>query len=243
MIAALTIVSELGQMSAEVALEIIHRVLNDLSISLEGFRLYGKPISLAQVPKSLKAAKRTAFLLESPGWMFHRNTIRQYSMDVFSIKTNLESLRPDNWVNELSTELPITHAWVSDGEYDHWQNAEDPLQYRGTGRTFEHLPMRSNGLPPPLEQMVIDISNNPGRRLLHVGYIEAVGSPMWFGSRFWELTGADKNLVLAESWVNGRELSGGLVRIEPSREPFSSIDSAAMQEQLRNLLYTGKTST
>ena len=50
-------------------------------------------------------------------------------------------------------------------EYDYWQNAEDLLLYRVAGRAVEGLRLVSNNLPAPLEQKVVDISANPGRRV------------------------------------------------------------------------------
>jgi hypothetical protein len=70
-----------------------------------------------------------------------------------------------------------------------WQNAEDLLQYPSVGRSWQHLPMKSNGLPPPREQSIIDILDNPGRWSLHVGFIEAIGAVMWSGERFWQVRG------------------------------------------------------
>lgn len=40
-------------------------------------------------------------------------------------------------------------AWVSDVEYDFWQNATDPLEYECVGRPLSGLPMKSNGCLPP----------------------------------------------------------------------------------------------
>lgn len=130
-------------------------------------------------------------------------------------------------------------ARLFDEEYDFWQNAADPLQYETRGRSYEGLPMRSNGLPPPLEQMVIDTSRNPGRRVLRRGFIEAVGCPMWLGEAFWSITGANRNTICSQRWMRCETLRGGVVRLRPADAPFTTAEGKAgkLQEQLRRLIY------
>lgn len=92
----------------------------------------------------------------------------------------------DDWVNPLLKMPELVLAWVADTSYEYWQNASDILQFESARRPHVHLPKISNGLPFPLEQLVIDTSLNPGRRILKNGYIEVVGSPMWLSARFVE---------------------------------------------------------
>lgn len=130
-------------------------------------------------------------------------------------------------------------ARLFDEEYDFWQNAEDPLEYRTEGRSYEGLPMRSNGLPPPLEQMVIDTSRNPGRRVLRRGFIEAVGCPMWLGQDFWSITGGSRDTVCAQGWLHCETLPNGVARIKAAQAPFSTAEGeqGEIQERLRRTLY------
>ena len=97
----------------------------------------------------------------------------------------------DSWVSPFLDELGFVQAWVSDVEYDHGQNASDPIEYTAVGRDYSHLPLKSNGLPFPLEQQVIDTSANPGRWTMRIGYIEAIGSTMWLGKNFWNAVGKE----------------------------------------------------
>lgn len=242
MIAELNIVSDFEQLPAEKCLEVICRGLRKRGIPHKDFTLYGESIDLAQASKVLGATKDATFLLEGKGWQFHRTAVRHHRIDTFAIKADLDVLDAEMWMSELSVAAPITQAWVVNAEYDYWQNAEDPLQYSSKGKAYEHLPKCSNGLPPPLEQTIVDISSNPGRRVLRMGHIEAVGSPMWFGLGFWRLTGIDNRRLLAERWTNCTEATGGLLRIQPSKEPFSSSEggSATMQVRLRSVLYPEK---
>ena len=98
--------------------------------------------------------------------------------------------------------------------------------------------MVSNGLPFPLEQQIIDISNNPGRWELKQGYIESVGSTMWLGEQFWNKTGADKATVLSADWLKTEEIDG-VIKVKIADIPFDTADgrSGELQNKLRLLLY------
>ena len=240
--AELNIISGLEHLPAEKYLGIIRRVLIERGILLSGFMLYGKPIDLIGGSEAFKATERKAFLLEGERWQFHRACLQYYTMDIFRIQADWGLLDAERWITEVAAEVPITQAWVVNTEYDYWQNAEDPLEYISRGISIERLPKRSNGLPLPLEQTVIDISKNPGRRILRKGYVEAVGSPMWFGPGFWRLAGENRRRLIAEQWTKCTEDKNGLLRIQPSETPFSSSsdDSVGIQLRLRNLLFQNR---
>lgn len=120
------------------------------------------------------------------------------------------------WVRPLSELREFRASRVYDDEYEFWQNAADPIQYKGSGRSYAGLPMKSNGLPYSVEQMVIDTSANPGRRIFRQGYVEAIGAIMWLGEQFWSLTGARKQDVLAEVCLTCEELPNGVLRVQGS---------------------------
>lgn len=130
-------------------------------------------------------------------------------------------------------------AWVSDVEYDFWQNATDPLEYECVGRPLSGLPMKSNGLPPPLDQMEIDTSGNPGRNVLRQGYIEAIGSTMWLGNLFWERVGVDRfaSISLLESQEFKVYECGRFLKVVTSDKVFSDDSTLEKQRALRQILF------
>lgn len=129
-------------------------------------------------------------------------------------------------------------AWVSDVEYDYWQNILWPSTYQLAGREYLHLPMKSNGLPSPLEEQIIDVSGNPGRWIFHDGYIESIGSCMWLGEHFWNYVGQDKKQKLfAESWIRTEVLESGVVKLIAADECFMDESTADKQDRLRGALY------
>ncbi|MDR6236880.1 hypothetical protein [Pseudomonas oryzihabitans] len=133
----------------------------------------------------------------------------------------------------------FVHAWVYDVEYDFWQNATDPLEYEAVGRSFSSFPMKDNGLPPPLGQMEIDISNNPGRNVFRQGYIEAIGSTMWLGDLFWGRVGVDRAVVipLLESFGFKVLKYGDLLKVVASEKVFSDNSTLEKQYALRRILF------
>jgi len=143
------------------------------------------------------------------------------------------------WAEPFTRSEKFRCARLYDHEYEYWQNAHDPLQYTAVGRSYAGLPMKSNGLPFPLEQQIIDTSQNPGRRVLRDGYVEAVGSVMWLGEPFWSLTGASKQAVLATDWLQCEPLPDGVLRVQAADAPFTTAEGAFgdLQDKLRSLLF------
>lgn len=132
----------------------------------------------------------------------------------------------------------FVHAWVYDIEYSYWQNARDPLEYEGAGRSVANLPKRSNGLPAPLNQLEIDISKNPGRIELKIGFVEAVGRLMWLADRFWGKVGTDKVQSCGMLRQQGFDVgeSNGIVQVNAG-ERFLDATSDERQQTLRRVLF------
>lgn len=144
-----------------------------------------------------------------------------------------------SWIEPFAHSEAFRGGRLYDHEYDYWQNAHDLLQYKSVGRSYAGLPMKSNGLPYPLEQQIIDTSRNPGRRILRQGYVEAVGAVMWLGEQFWPLTGANKQEVLAADWLKCEERPRGVLRVQAADTPFTTAEGASgdLQDRLRSLLF------
>ncbi|MBA0360006.1 hypothetical protein D7Y44_21530 [Stenotrophomonas maltophilia] len=133
----------------------------------------------------------------------------------------------------------MIQAWVADVDYDYWQNATDPLQYESAGRTLSGLSLKSNGLPPPLDQVEIDTSMNLGRKVFRQGYMEAVGNIMWLGETFWEKSGTSRCLslfMLQEAGMEVYEL-GGVDKVVASDDVFRDESTSKTQSLLRAALF------
>jgi len=145
----------------------------------------------------------------------------------------------DSWVRPFLAPNGFVQAWLYDRDYGLWQNAEELSVYEAHGRNYAGLPMRSNGLPPPLEDMVIDTSGNPGRRRLREGYVEAVGAVMWIGSGLLDKLNLKADDLLSQDWLRATEESDSVVRVQVSNLPFTSAEGtqADLQMALRSLLF------
>jgi len=141
------------------------------------------------------------------------------------------------WVAVLTSISGFVQGWVVDVDYNHWQNAFDPLQYKAKGRSLKGLSMKSNGLPPPLEKQIVDTSQNPGRRTLRKGYVEAIGGNMWLSDRFWELTGKDKAVLDSCTAFEIVAAGEGVRHIKASTDVFDETSDVAEQNRMRELLY------
>jgi len=236
----LTIVFKHGTLDPGFALTGIQEELQERQTPSSGFELYGEQVDLTQVSRRLKAGGRRSFNLIGRGFVFHLGSVRNFQLDFLAIKSIQEDFASwDKWACRFVRESNFTMAWLADAEYEFWQNAEDPLQYTSRGKAHADLPKKSNNLTPPLEQTVIDISLNPGRRLLRNGYYEIVGAVMWLGERFWKFSGAEKSKVEETDWLQVSTCSSTTLRVQASPKCFTSetASDGDLQRKLRQILF------
>ncbi|VVE72784.1 hypothetical protein PCA31118_04313 [Pandoraea captiosa] len=144
----------------------------------------------------------------------------------------------DDWINPFVFEEGFVQGWVSDVEYNRWQNATDPFEYQLAGRDCSHLPRKSNGLPPPVAKEIVDISVNPGRWVLRDGYVEAVAPKMWLSELFWRRVGLEKKNRFQQEYSESiKALVGGILKLVLQDIDFDSEVTAEEQVRLRSALY------
>jgi hypothetical protein len=179
------------------------------------------------------------FRVEFKNGSIHFNYIAHYSIyRVYIVDIVDDEIDAVQWLTPFIQNELLMAARLYDREYDYWQNATDFLQYISRGKAYEHLPKKSNGLPFPLTQEVIDISDNPGRTVLKHGYIEFIGSIMWFGENFWSVSGIDKPPLINHheyktSYINS------ILQVVFDDKVFTVADevSIVIQNEIRNILY------
>ncbi len=239
MMQELILVFEASTLSALRTWKAIASVLNQHHLLPTELKIYDETVLAKRVTGFLEKRGKDNFLIEGCGFTIHQSTAARYAQSFVRIADSLgERIAWSEWCIALDKVGHLVMAWVVHSDYDFWQNAEDPLIYESRGRSYSNLPMRSNGLPPPLEQQVIDISKNPGRRIPRRGYVEAVGSRMWLTDRFWALTSASKSQMLKADWIAIREFDG-VSELCVSSEPFHSDhgEDRVLQDRLRHLLF------
>lgn len=202
----------------------------------KSYRLAGHETVAEELHQALGNDVGGYFNIEGDLYAFDLTIVTTFAHDAIRISAK-QGTDWDGWVDALKSAGEFVQAYVVDVEFDYWQNATDPLQYTGKNMPYEHLPMISNGLPPPLNRSVIDTSSNPGRRVLRKGYIEAVGSPMWLSDKFFDLTGADSNLLLSDENIIV-ERKGGIVKIEFADGTPAKASRALALLKLRRELFS-----
>jgi len=238
--ARLKIIFKHGSLGVEVALQRIQAVLTSHDVPLTDYTLHDQSVTLPSVSSRLKRSKRKTFKLFGQGFEFLLGSVGNYHLDFLHIKSESEPSIPwDDWITQFLNDPNFVMAWVVDFEYDYWQNAEDPLQYTAVGKSYAHLRMKSNGLPYPVEQQIIDTSANPGRWCFRDGYIEAIGALMWLGAPFWSFTGADRRLVTDAPWLLVSYPAPSVMKIQSSEHLFMTSEggSGELQANLRCLLF------
>ncbi|GAB5444017.1 MAG: hypothetical protein Fues2KO_43660 [Fuerstiella sp.] len=144
----------------------------------------------------------------------------------------------DRWVSIFESHESFSHGWAFDWDFYRRQNQNDPKLYAILHGDPSGLPLVNNGLPAPLNRMVIDTSNNPGRRIVRKGYVEAVGSTMWFSEKLLRRLKLSPDELLSQPWLNA-EQQGNVIRIQVQEQPFTSAEGIAgeLQDRLREFLF------
>ena len=215
----------------------IAEVLDRRGLLDEMFKFDDKPVPGRRIGEMLVKRSSEHFGITGVGYEFDC-----VSWQIF-IRKDSEGDAPcwDEWAATLSGIDLFVSGYLADREYEKWQNETDPRMYRLHSRAYEHLPMRSNGMPRPLERTIIDTSGNPGRRILRrqEGYVEAIGAVMWLGSRFSERTGADLGALKSADWCRVTEFAPGVLRVQVQEACFTSAEEreAELQNRLRAALF------
>jgi hypothetical protein len=226
--------------TADAAWELLRASHPSLLSESKQIDLYGDMHLVSDMPEAIKRKGKPHFRAEFSEGELDYAPVENPRLNQLFIKGCITDVDDAwTWVRPIATCKQFRSARVFDQDYEFWQNAEDPIQYEGSGRSYAGLPMKSNGLPYPLEQRILDISKNPGRRVFRQGYVEAVGAVMWLGEQFWPLTGASRQEVLAADWLQCEQLPHGVLRVQAANAPFTTAEGASgvLQDRLRALLF------
>jgi hypothetical protein len=232
----LEIILDVNALTDAGALQIVVDVMKKLGLPDE-FEFDGKRVGRDEFLSQVERAKRWSFQIRSGGLAFRFGKVSAWGHCFVNIAEDEAGAAKnwDEWLAPFAQSAGFIQARVSDVDFDLWQNAEDPIQYEAVGRDFRALPMVSNGLPPPLTKEVIDISRNPGRRILRDGYVEAVGLRMWLGRLFRERAGNPSAEKLTAAGWTVTESHDGIAHLETAE--FREGRSVTRQTELRSVLY------
>ena len=203
--------------------------------STDSLRFDGRRKPLERIRKEV--VRRRSFVLESDTYEASFSCFSAYEFGYLTV-VGAPFAHLIRCAERVAGVSPIVSVRWYDATYDYWQNAEDPLLYSAAGRSTDGLPKRPNELPPPLDQVVVDTTRNPGRMILRDGYVEAIGHKMWFGPEFFRRVPGSSHRALHEApMISVVDVPGGLVEVIASDEPFRDETSASIQDALRRLLF------
>ena len=201
--------------------------------------LYGECMPISSIGRRIKARK--SFNVKTQALEIHCAELPDYDL----VSLQVEISEPDagwfsDWIDVFVGSPLFIQAWLVNSDYDFWQNANDPIEYRSRGRSTRGLPMISNGLPRPLRQKIIDTSGNLGLRVLKKGYVEAIGSPMWLSNGFMRASGVSLDDIEQFDFLKVVQLENGVVEIQSAEGGFSDDSSANVQRTLRKVLFENR---
>ena len=176
------------------------------------------------------------FCVDGAGGMeIHHSPIGKFQVSCTFIRANMMIDEAAELTQGLIVELSGHQAFLHDRDYEFWQNAADPLQYRAKGRPVPTDRLVDNGLPPPVNQMVVDTSHNPGRRTLRRGYVEQVSDPMWFSDAWIEQS------LPALQCIPSVQLDSlaGYTKVSVTNRLFG-LSSSDTQNELRRAIYSAQ---
>ena len=204
-------------------------------------KIYEKKIKLNKIYDFLKKNGKTHFRITIGNLSVGYCAVTAWKHVLIDVESK-ECPSKLNWnglIERFLDKETFIQAWISDMEYVFWQNAADPMEYMQHNVSYDNLPMKSNGLPPPLEKRVIDTSKNPARRIIRMGYVEAIGSVMWLGDSFWEITGRSKMDVVGAYIGKSEFIRDDVLKISLYHEHglFTSSSDVFVQNNMRKIIY------
>ncbi|MEL7581687.1 hypothetical protein AADY36_20380 [Pseudoalteromonas sp. D15MCD-2] len=151
----------------------------------------------------------------------------------------------DTWWKPLLNHPNFLMARLMDQDYNTKQNDDSVWGYELSGWSHEHLPKIGNGLPPPLDETIIDTRVNPGHWRFKHGYIEGVAAQMWLGDAFFKAVNLEKSALNGVPWLEVNELANGVVHLKAYDTEFNSDqgEQRELQIKLRKLLFSHSTYT
>lgn len=216
-------------------------VPNETVISFRSSEAKPRELLSADLEETLESSHLPSFEVTGTGFSFQYGQNGGQNYDSVFID-GMSSLLTEEFCDELVKETigkdeNFLQAHLIDKKYQHLQNIFDPLQFKALGLSMDGLPMKSNGLPFPLEQKIVDTSQNPGRFVLGQGYVEVAAAVMWFGQKFWgkvnntaqkaiELLPSDVTLEHDVCW-----------KLQSCTGPFVDQSTAEIQNQIRKALF------
>jgi len=199
-------------------------------------------IDASKIEEVLDDVHIQSFTVEGEGFSVSYVQNGRQNFDSMFVDSSSSALSPDMCdellVETIAEDPNFLQAHLVDAKFQNLQNMFDPLQFEAHGISIDGLPMKSNSLPYPLEQEIVDTSGNPGRFELHEGYVEVSAGHMWFGTDFWPRVGKKPFDVIAELPVGAFLVFDKCWKLTFATSVFSSLKTRESQEEIRRAIFT-----
>ena len=117
---------------------------------------------------------------EYPSLFIHKRS----TYDHLKMRFHADQLPNHDFFDRLATIAGFNFGYIEDYEFNYWQNADRICFYEMWDVPHHNLPKKSNGLPYPLEEKIVDISINSGRDIEYPGMLFAIAPIMWANRRY-----------------------------------------------------------
>jgi hypothetical protein len=236
-ICAELVFTEDGITAAEVWALLLAWIL-DKSIPVEAVKLYGMPMPAKDIAASLSKHNLHTFDIEHGTCELTYAIMAQCEISCLFL-SGYSQAELVEIVEQFAAKESFIQARLFDREYDYWENASDPVEFSSRNRTLDGRQLRSNGLPFPLEKLVVDTSRNSGRRVLKKGFVESIGHIIWLGQKFWAHT---KQVKAFPHWFHSIECHKNYDRIVIRPEPISELaPDTSLVNRVREALFENET--
>tara|TARA_R110001592_G_scaffold349845_1_gene645485 strand:- start:1231 stop:1959 length:729 start_codon:yes stop_codon:yes gene_type:complete len=212
--------------------------IEQLLTPVSEIELYDKPIQINKLRNQIKKLKGDFFNIKADQYSIRFAAVPNSSLSFLQVKVK-ESKEPgwwQDWINIFSSYSGFLQGWLSDIDYEYWQNASDPVQYQAHGKPIDGLALVSNGLPHPMQKNVVDTSKNLGLRKLCNGYIEAIGAQMWLSTDMLRILSIDEEAV-HECPIEVSEYSAKVLWLSSKYTVFKEGLDEQLEESIRNWLF------
>lgn len=142
---------------------------------------YEKSLKLSDLPKHVRSSQRRAFQFKVEDVEARFIVLPNYQHSFLSLANSAGESAWPVLVNLFEQREDFFLARTYDRLYDYWQNMTDVRGLISLGLPTENIRFIHDNT---FNIDKIDISCNPGRRVLQVGYVEAIGAEMWLGANY-----------------------------------------------------------
>jgi hypothetical protein len=109
---------------------------------------------------------------------------KQSTYDLLKITYHNNKVPKCDFFDYLSQISGFNFGYLEDFEFNYWENVESIGLYELYNKPHSHLPKKSNGKPYPIEEKIIDISNNVCRNINFPGMLFSISPRIWLNQKY-----------------------------------------------------------